>query len=237
MHVLLQLKSYYRYIEMILDSKKSSDWEAFILNLGDNKDLEKCFIHKLQEELDFSNINLIIIRIWNTFKKHCINFRNTEAEKIASNTIKILSEIFDILFNKQSSLFKDIQKNQYLINLNILVKLKCLKLIKEDLSKKEILLKLKIFLLLINSNEKKVNPEYLKKLSLSEGINLEFEQDIEDIFLTSGIFDVNTTSNFKISASRKNEKEETSSLAIYSQLNEYKEKIKIPTQWKSSEMY
>ena len=86
------------------------------------------------------------------------------------------------------------------------------------------------------------NLDFFKKLAITEGINFECYKELHEVFKTeklqkdiknynSFLFQANPYLDYMVSSQLNLD------LNLSLNLNEFKEKIKIPTQWKISEMY
>ena len=99
MHVLLQFKSYNEYFDMLLEEKKSSEWNIAYKNLIENKDMEKCLKDRIRSGEDYGNINFFVKKLWSEYQK------NVNINKIDNiYPIVLTAEILEILFRSHKNI-------------------------------------------------------------------------------------------------------------------------------------
>jgi hypothetical protein len=105
MQLLLSLKSYENYFSLLLANKKGSEWEAALQNMKENKQLEKCFLERMAEENEISNINFTIYKLWTEFRKNILIYERVNNQAQANyNLNKNLSNLNN-LFSSLGNLF------------------------------------------------------------------------------------------------------------------------------------
>jgi hypothetical protein len=121
MHVLLHIKSFDSYIDMVFLSKKQSDWDSLLMALSENKELEYKLLEKTKSESDLNLISSIITRLWTSFKKYEVS----SSQNIITTHIfiKILSNLLKSVI-EENQFIKSNSLRRSFYNLSIMIELK-----------------------------------------------------------------------------------------------------------------
>jgi hypothetical protein len=74
-NILNVLKSCDGYIDMLIENKKTSDWEKAIQHMKENKELENSLKKRMIKENDIDNINFIVNSLWFDYKKSSVKLQ------------------------------------------------------------------------------------------------------------------------------------------------------------------
>lgn len=119
MNILLQLKNYNEYFDLLLEEQETTnEWENLLLSMKNNEDLEKYFYNRLKiPELELQHIELIIKKLFQEVKRFI--------KKKDFYPLKVILEILDYFYFNYSFLKQDKNfKSLYIIAIILNIKYK-----------------------------------------------------------------------------------------------------------------
>jgi hypothetical protein len=121
MQVLLQLKSYNEYFDMLFEQKSENEVDNLLTYTKDNKDAENALKKRIVTESDYENINFLFNKLW---------FLTKRITKFETYPLRLLCEIIEEL--AKSNKFKFYEKIKGLSEFCILVLVKGMKIYYEE---------------------------------------------------------------------------------------------------------